>query len=312
MRERARNVAGDSLPLEKRSPATVGQTEIAGLQDNEGIMTQHELHPLCTLFPRLSGADFDALAADIKANGLREPITTHDGMILDGGNRYRACLAAGVKPTFAKFKGESLVAFVLSVNLHRRHMTPGQQAAIVASAQDWAKSDKHGGDRKSDQGATLHLDSVGKRAAESGASVRTQKMADKVAKTSPELAGKVSRGEISLPKAAKQLAPSNPVETPEAKVVKIKTSGPTVESLLADNEALRGEIATLKDNARELAALLESYDSATAGEHETARAIAKVKGQLRTVEATRDQWMTTAGELRREVKALQRKLKVAA
>ena len=50
----------------------------------------HELHPLCTLFPRMGGAEFDALCADIKANGLREAITLHNGMILDGGNRYRA------------------------------------------------------------------------------------------------------------------------------------------------------------------------------------------------------------------------------
>ena len=95
-----------------------------------------ELHPLCTLFPRLSGAEFDALRDDIKTNGLRSPIVLHEGMILDGGNRYRACIEAGVEPTFSKFDGGNLVSFVLSVNLHRRHMTAGQQAAIVASAQN--------------------------------------------------------------------------------------------------------------------------------------------------------------------------------
>lgn len=164
-----------------------------------------DLHPLCTLFPRLSGAEFDALRDDIKANGLRQPIVLHDGMILDGGNRYRACIEAGVEPEFAPFEGGNLVSFVLSANLHRRHMTPGQQAAIVASAQDWAKAQARGGDRKSDQSATLHFDSVAKRAAESGASVRTQKMADKVVKADPELAKKVAHGEISLPAAVEQV-----------------------------------------------------------------------------------------------------------
>ena len=83
--------------------------------------------------------------------------------------------------------------------LHRRHMTAGQQAAIVASAQDWAKAQTHGGNRKSvtnqdvNQGATLHLETVDGRAAESGASIRTQKMADKVAKEAPELAVKVAQ-----------------------------------------------------------------------------------------------------------------------
>jgi len=74
---------------------------------------QIELHPLCTLFPRMQGAEFDALCADILANGLRQPIVLHDGMILDGGNRYRACLQAGVRPDFEVFAGSSPVAFVL-------------------------------------------------------------------------------------------------------------------------------------------------------------------------------------------------------
>ena len=53
---------------------------------------------------------------------------------------------------------------------------------------------------------------------------------------------------------------------------------------------------------------VESYDAVTAGEHAAAKEMARIRAQLRTVEATRDQWMTTCGELRKEVKALQRKL----
>lgn len=164
-----------------------------------------ELHPLCTLFPRLSGAEYDALINDIKVNGLRSPIVLHDGMILDGGNRYRACIDAGIDPEFVPFEGGNLVAFVLSVNLHRRHMTPGQQAAIVASAQDWAKAHfgGSGGDRRSS--ATLHLNSAADRAAQSGASLRTQKMADKVVRADPSLAREVAHGEVSLPQAVRQI-----------------------------------------------------------------------------------------------------------
>jgi len=162
----------------------------------------YELHPLCTLFPRLADGEFSALVADIKANGLREPITTHDGMILDGGNRYRACVEAGVEPAFREFDGDNIVSYVLSANLHRRHLSAGQQAAIVASAQDWSKAHTQG---RPDKGATLHLSSVGGRAAESGASLRTQKMADKVAKVDPELAKKVAHGEVSLPKAVERI-----------------------------------------------------------------------------------------------------------
>jgi|GEM_PF-341677 len=175
-----------------------------------------ELHPLCTLFPRLAGPEFEALKADIIANGQREPITVHEGFVLDGGNRYCACIEAGIEPEIKLFAGADPVSFVLSANLHRRHLTPGQQAAIVASAQDWSRAHSTGGDRRSDQAATLPLDSVADRANQSGASERTQRMADKVARESPELAKQVAHGEISLPKALEQLSPKPSASAPRA------------------------------------------------------------------------------------------------
>jgi hypothetical protein len=190
-----------------------------------------DLHPLCTLVPRLVGVEFEALKADIAAHGQREPIVVHAGFILDGGNRYRACIEVGVEPALKEFTGDNPVSFVLSANLHRRHLAPGQQAAIVASAQDWSRAHAVGGDRKSDQAATLPLDSVADRAAQSGASERTQRMADSVARQSPDLARQVAHGEISLPKALEQLAPPRapsapkvaPVSTPPAPTAALET-----------------------------------------------------------------------------------------
>lgn len=225
------------------------------------------LHPLCTLFPRMSGADFASLVADIKANGLDQPIVTHDGMILDGGNRYAACLEAGVEPRFVAFSGGNLVTFVLSANLHRRHMTAGQQAAIVAAAQDWAtahpahrvSSAKEGcnvAPLSAEEGCNVApLSRVQDRAAAAGASVRTQKMADKVARERPELAKAVARGEISLPAAVREVegrpekaakAPSreadDELERLRAEVIDLREKNDVLakeaESLLAENAAM--------------------------------------------------------------------------
>lgn len=98
------------------------------------------------------------------------------------------------------------------------------------------------------------------------------------------------------------------VKSEPAKPSKPAKAAPAIESLLEENATLREALQESRDNASELAGLLESYDAVTAGEHAAAKEMARLRAQLRTVEATRDQWMTTAGELRKEVKALQRKL----
>jgi len=208
------------------------------------------LHPLCTLFPRLTGQEFESLKNDIRENGLREPIIIHDGMILDGGNRYRACLEAGIEPCVMKFGGGNLVSYVISANLHRRHLTPGQQAAIVASAQDWANSQGRGGDRKSNQSQAVDFDTVEKRSAASGASRVTQMKADKVAKASPELAKKVGHGEISLPKALKSISPQKDTDSQEPEYteldqIKDELNGTyeTIRTLTEEKNKLRDSLA---------------------------------------------------------------------
>jgi ParB-like chromosome segregation protein Spo0J len=91
-------------------------------------------HPIADIFPPMEGAEFDALVADIKKNGLHYPIILYEGKILDGRNRYRACLAAGFEP--ATRNGDSWIgdpaAFVISRNIHRRHLTAEQKRDLIA------------------------------------------------------------------------------------------------------------------------------------------------------------------------------------
>lgn len=270
-------------------------------------MTQYELHPLSSLFPRLAGAEFDSLVADIAANGLREPIVLHDGMILDGGNRAAACTAAGVDPRYSEFSGGNIVSFVLSANLHRRHLSPAQAAAIVASAQDWAKAQTHGGNRRADQVDSSPLETVAGRAAASGASTKTQQRADKVAKADPELAKAVGHGEVSLPAAVAK------VEGKPAKEAKPKPALVTEDraaEILAENEALRESNAELAKNAAEAIAENDSMGAIFDADDKLSAAVAEIARQKAEIKSLRESLngkMNECAELNRLLRACIRK-----
>jgi len=92
-------------------------------------------HPLADMFPLMKGEEFDALVADIKANGLHEEIILHEGKILDGRNRYRACLAAGHRLLTLDLDGlgyHDPLAYVISKNIHRRHLDAEQKRELIA------------------------------------------------------------------------------------------------------------------------------------------------------------------------------------
>lgn len=115
----------------------------------------YETHPAADVFPLLEGTEFEALCADIKAYGLREPITRvwieHEAgngvrkeLILDGRNRLRACLAASVQPRFEDYEQDDHFEFVWSANKERRHLEPGMAAVLwlelMKAKDEWRKA----------------------------------------------------------------------------------------------------------------------------------------------------------------------------
>lgn len=93
-----------------------------------------EVHPFADWYPMLPETELQELADDIKANGLRQPITLNaDGVLIDGRNRLAACALAGVQPVFA-VTAEEPFALIRSANNRRRKLTAGMVAVTDAVA----------------------------------------------------------------------------------------------------------------------------------------------------------------------------------
>jgi hypothetical protein len=93
-------------------------------------------HPFALLTPDMSGEQRYLLLADVIANGVKDPIVLFEGKILDGVNRYWAHQhGGGIRELpITEFEGgrDEALAFVLSKNMHRRHMTPTERANLGA------------------------------------------------------------------------------------------------------------------------------------------------------------------------------------
>ena len=85
-------------------------------------------HPLAALFQLTGGTAYTALVEDIRAHGLNRPVVLYQDMILDGRNRYRACIDADVPVRTVTYDGDDPFGFVRSENLLRRHSNESQRA----------------------------------------------------------------------------------------------------------------------------------------------------------------------------------------
>jgi hypothetical protein len=93
-----------------------------------------EVHPAALLFPELESGELSELSKDISEHGVRVPLVFCDGKLLDGRNRLRACVMAGIPtdkiPRRNVDGGSDPYVYSWSLNAERRHLTPSQRAAI--------------------------------------------------------------------------------------------------------------------------------------------------------------------------------------
>jgi DNA modification methylase len=184
-----------------------------------------EFHEVCSIFPMMSDEEFAGLKADIEAHGQREPVWTYRDKVIDGRNRLRACQELGREPLTKEWDGEgSLVEFVVSLNLHRRHLSSGQRAAcgteieerlaVEAKARQRAAGErgKEGGrgnkkpENPSGNPSTRVSAPARDQAAKLvGSNPRYIQDAKAVKAAAPDLHERVKAGTITLPQAKRQV-----------------------------------------------------------------------------------------------------------
>jgi site-specific DNA-methyltransferase (adenine-specific) len=197
-------------------------------------LSELKTHPAADAFPMMDAARLDELKADIAANGQRQPITLCDGMILDGRNRYWACIELGIDCEARQYSGDPW-AFAWSLNGARRDLEATVRALIFKRCEDgsvkWAKRlakiAEEGNRKKSEATKEQPRTAAGKmatkpvvdhrdppaakvhvareaRAADAKVSPATMARADQIAKR-PDLEEKVVAGEMKPAEALREI-----------------------------------------------------------------------------------------------------------
>ena len=168
-------------------------------------ISTYEVHPAADLFPMMSEAEYAAMKEDIRLHGQNDDVLIWDGKLLDGRNRLRACTELGIEPGWSELpKTLDPVAWVLSHNLHRRHLTTSQRAMVAAKLATLRDGEKKAG-------AQICAPSQTQAAGKLNVSRRAVQTAKTIAtKAKPAVVAAVEAGTMSLNAAAATIKPEKP------------------------------------------------------------------------------------------------------
>lgn len=189
-------------------------------------MSNYEPHPAAELFPMMPADQYEAFKEDIRKNGFQQDIVLYKGQILDGRNRYKAAIELGMldELPIAEMDDDTDIdpyQWVISRNLHRRHLNESQRALVAAKLAKLRVGEVGNGRVEVQictptlQQAAEQLD-VGRRTVAHAKTV--------LANGSQELIEAVEQGKVAVSKAAVVAK-----EVPEHLQLKAATSGKVLE-----------------------------------------------------------------------------------
>jgi ParB-like chromosome segregation protein Spo0J len=169
---------------------------------------ESESHELANLFPIYGTTEFQALCDNIAENGQLEPIVMLNGKILDGRNRWMACMVLGIKPKTVEL-GIHPLKLVVANNVRRRNMSKSQLALVAGKLVILSEE-------RPELGLQNRAVTLEEAATLIGVSETSVKQAKKVCtKAIPEIVALVEYDRLPVSKAAK-LADATPEQQREA------------------------------------------------------------------------------------------------
>ena len=113
--------------------AQSANTSNTGAPTDSAPQTSLPIHASAAIFPPMREAEFEALVADIREKGQLEAVWLWQGQVIDGRHRVLACQKLGLTPKTREWDGQgSLLEFIVSANLRRRHLKENQRAMVAA------------------------------------------------------------------------------------------------------------------------------------------------------------------------------------
>jgi len=172
-----------------------------------------EIHPIADIFPMMAADEFEGLKKDIVEFGVREPMTMWNNKLIDGRNRMAACVELKIdweSHLCELDSDQDPVTWILSHNLHRRHLSQSQKSLVAARIRDYyddAAKDRQKLSEGRGKKGVEKLPPVKSRDAAGAAVGVSGKLVDAATTVlehgSKELVAKVESGDVSVTKAAK-------------------------------------------------------------------------------------------------------------
>jgi len=164
-----------------------------------------EYHEIANIFPMMTDAEFEQLKDDIVLNGQLDPVVLYEGKILDGRNRWKVCTELGLVINYEQYQGDNPLSFVISKNLHRRHLDASQRAMIATDIKPMLEVEarKRQGTRTDlpDISAIVH-ESYGRSDSKAGnlfgVSGRYVASAEKIKREAPEYVEQIKSGDMTI------------------------------------------------------------------------------------------------------------------